>query len=62
MTTILDFSEIKARDFLLREDSYSNIDLPEYITFQKILKQTENLKNTKDKTVKKMIKIILKEF
>lgn len=37
MTTILDFSAEKARDFLLREDSYSNIDLPEYITFQKIL-------------------------
>lgn len=37
MTTILDFSEIKARDFFLKEDSYSNIDLPEYITFQKIL-------------------------
>lgn len=35
MTTILDFSAEKARDFLLREDSYSNIDLPEYITFQK---------------------------
>jgi|GEM_PF-2462378 hypothetical protein len=29
MTTILDFSAEKARDFLLREDSYSNIDLPE---------------------------------
>ncbi len=37
MTTILDLSEIKARDFFLKEDSYSNIDLPEYITFQKIL-------------------------
>ena len=42
MTTILDFSAEKARDFLLREDSYSNIDLPEYITFQKILDDIYN--------------------
>jgi hypothetical protein len=48
MTTILDFSEIKARDFLLKEDSYSNVDLPEYITFQKILDDTyDYLKNHK---------------
>lgn len=48
MTTILDFSEIKARDFLLKEDSYSNVDLPEYITFQKILDDTyKSLENHK---------------
>lgn len=48
MTTILDLSEIKARDFFLKEDSYSNIDLPEYITFQKILDDIyKNLGNHK---------------
>ena len=48
MTTILDFSEIKARTFLLKEDSYSNVDLPEYITFQKILDDTyKSLENHK---------------
>jgi hypothetical protein len=46
MTTILDFSEIKARDFFLKEDSYSNIDLPEYITFQKILDDIYNCLKT----------------
>ncbi len=46
MTTILDFSAEKAKDFLLKEDSYSNIDLPEYFTFSELLLNIENLLKT----------------
>lgn len=46
LTTILDFSEKKAKDFLLREDSYSNIDLPEYFTFGDVLNKMDTLLQT----------------
>ena len=46
LTTILDFSEKKAKDFLLKEDSYSNIDLPEYFTFSEVLNKMSNLLQT----------------
>ena len=46
MTTILDLSEVKARDFLLKEDSYSNIDLPEYFTFKGVLDNMVSLLKT----------------
>jgi len=46
LTTILDFSEKKAKDFLLKEDSYSNIDLPEYFTFSNVLNKMDALLQT----------------
>lgn len=43
MTNILDFSEQKAKDFLLNENSYTNIDLPEYFRFSEILKKVDDI-------------------
>ena len=37
MKTILDFNGIDARKFFLKKESYSNIDLPYYFSFQSIL-------------------------
>ncbi len=37
MKTILDFNEKDARKFFLKKESYSNIDLPFYFSFQTIL-------------------------
>ena len=37
MKTLLDLTHTKAREYLLRQKSYSDIDLPEYFTFSDIL-------------------------
>jgi len=37
MKTLLDLTHTKAREYLLRQNSYSDIDLPEYFTFSNLL-------------------------
>ncbi len=39
MKRIIDLSEIEAREFLLKEESYINFDLPVYFKFQEILNE-----------------------
>lgn len=48
MKTILDLSNLEAKRFLLKKQSYSNIDLPHYFDFQEILNKTEKKINNKD--------------
>jgi hypothetical protein len=52
MKTILDFNGIDARSFFLKKESYSNIDLPYYFSFQSIL----------DKVAKKLASKKLADF
>lgn len=48
---VLSLSASKAKDFFLKEESYSNITLPTYFSFQKLLEkldkklQNKSLKN-----------------
>lgn len=37
MKTILDLSNLEAKEFLLKKESYSNIDLPQYFNFQNLI-------------------------
>ncbi|MGC6359548.1 RNA-directed DNA polymerase [Bisgaard Taxon 45] len=41
--TILDLNHIKAKEFLLKSESYCNVDLPEYISFQELLNNLSNV-------------------
>lgn len=43
MTNILDYSNIKAKDYFLKSECYSNIDLPEYFNFENILQTSKNI-------------------
>lgn len=46
MKKILDLSNQEARNYLLKEESYFNFDLPKYFTFQKLLdKVSEKIEN-----------------
>lgn len=54
MKNILDLNNIEAREFLLKQESYINIDLPPYIQFDKlitklstVLKDKKNINNLK---------------
>ncbi|GHS89903.1 hypothetical protein FACS189487_11000 [Campylobacterota bacterium] len=48
MKTILELSHIEARDFFLKEKSYSDIGLPPYFSFQNLLNELANNKSIKD--------------
>ncbi len=37
MKTILELSHIEAKSYFLRQESYCNIDLPQYFNFQPLL-------------------------
>jgi len=51
MKNILKFSENKAKDFFLKEESYVNFDLPLYFSFQALINETDkklSMKNLSD--------------
>lgn len=41
LKTLLDLSNLEARNFLLKGESYCNFDLPKYFDFDQILKDTD---------------------
>ena len=46
MTKITELTHIEAREFFLKEETYSSIELPEYCTFKKLLdKVSEEIGN-----------------
>ncbi|MBR4597787.1 MAG: hypothetical protein IKO42_05260, partial [Opitutales bacterium] len=50
---ILDLSNTEAKDFLLREESYSSVGLPPYFKFEPMLRKLS--KNIKDKDLKNLV-------
>lgn len=45
--SIIEMNSEEAKQFLLKEESYINIDLPEYFDFSKVLKEAESLLENK---------------
>jgi len=57
---ILDLNNIEAKDFLLKEESYINVDLPTYIKFEKILSESDKLLKAK-KNINNLKKVVPRE-
>lgn len=47
-TSIIDMNHNEAREFLLQSSSYSNINLPNYFNFTKMIRQARNILDTTD--------------
>ena len=48
MKTILELNNTEANNFFLKKESYSNIELPTYFNFQKLLNKIQKKLNGKD--------------
>ena len=45
---VIDMNNSEAYDFFMKADSFCTLDLPEYFTFEPLLKDIENKLNGKD--------------
>lgn len=48
MKTILNLTNLEAKEFLLKKESYSNIDLPQYFNFQNLIENIEKKLSNND--------------
>lgn len=60
MKNILDLNNTEAKEFLLKEESYINVDLPPYIKFEKLLFEFDKLLKAK-KNINNLKKVVPRE-
>lgn len=59
MKTLIDFTNVEAREFFLKEASYFNFDLPDYFVFGELLKKIS--KKIKEKNLNDFFKVITRD-
>jgi len=60
MKNILDLKHDEVKEFLLKEESYINVDLPPYLTFKKVLYESDKLLKAK-KDINNLKKVVPRE-